>query len=73
MINSAIMEARLRRLFGQKRKRFSLQAEHANFDFRGKVQENGDKIFFSFGHQIYGSVLVYMLPIIIIFAIIFLF
>ena len=65
------MEPSLKKLFGQKRKRFSLEAEQANFDFRGKRQENGDKPYLTVGHGVYGRVFIYMLPIIIIFALIF--
>ena len=61
----------MKRIFGHRRKRFSLEAEHANFDFRGKTQETEDKPFLTVGHGVYGRVFIYMLPILILFALIF--
>ena len=64
------MEPDLRKIFGPKRKRFSLEAEHANFDFRGG-QEHGERSFITTGHGVYGRAFIYLLPFIIIFALIF--
>ena len=66
------MEPGIRKIFGTKRKRFSLEAERANFDFREKNQENDDKTFITVSHGVYGRVFVYKLQIISIFALIFL-
>ena len=64
------MEPRLRKIFGSKRKRFLLDAEQANFDFRGNTEENNEKSYTTSGHGVYGRVFIYMLPIIIILAMI---
>ena len=64
------MEPRLRKIFGSKRKRFFLEAEQANFDFRGNTEENNEKSYTTLGHGVYGRVFIYMLPIIIIIAMI---
>ena len=65
------MEPRLRKIFGSKSKRFYLEAEQANFDFRGNTtEENNEKFYTTLGHGVYGRVFIYMLPIIIILAMI---
>ena len=64
------MEPRLRKIFGSKRKRFYLDAEQANFDFRRNTEENNEKSYTTLGHGVYGRVFIYMLPIIIIIAVI---
>ena len=64
------MEPRLRKIFGSKRRRFFLDAEQANFDFRGHTEDNNEKSYTTLGHGVYGRVFIYMLPIIIIIAII---
>ena len=64
------MEPRLRKIFGSKRKRFYLEAEQANFDFRGNTEENNEKSYTTSGHGVYGRVFIYMLPIIIIIVMI---
>ena len=64
------MEPRLRKIFGSKRKRFYLEAEQANFDFRGNTEENNEKSYTTSGHGVYGRVFIYMLPLIIILAMI---
>ena len=64
------MEPRLRKIFGSKRKRFYLDAEQANFDFRRNTEENNEKSYTTLGHGVYGRVFIYMLPIIIILAMI---
>lgn len=64
------MEPRLRKIFGSKRKRFYLDAEQANFDFRRNTEENTEKSYTTLGHGVYGRVFIYMLPIIIIIAVI---
>ena len=60
------MEPRLRKIFGSKRKRFYLDAEQANFDFRRNTEESTEKSYATLGHGVYGRVFIYMLPIIII-------
>ena len=64
------MEPTLRKIFGSKRKRFYLEAEQANFDFRGNTEENNEKSYTTLGHGVYGRVFIYMLPIIIIIVMI---
>ena len=64
------MEPTLRKIFGSKRKRFYLEAEQANFDFRGNTEETNEKSYTTSGHGVYGRVFIYMLPIIIILAMI---